>query len=253
MEIKPKRSAKYLSVNETVTDRYRVQHEIGKGGGGVVFQALDLLSGRTVALKVACKGKSTLGWEWQIDTAMKSAGRPGLFLDMVTTSRISVLIMNRYDGDLMDVIDGPKMSSEFLMHAAQRMLEQLHALHQCDFVHRDVKPSNFLHMKDSNGNKDPHSIVLTDYGCAAKYMEALGPTKKRHVDLEPSGPFSGSAMYASRRQLRQLNCSRADDMESFAYLLLSLFGCPVPPQIAKFIYEVGDLKFDQHPEYLLSF
>ena len=106
-------------------------------------------------------------------------------------------------------------------------------IHRCGFIHRDVKPENFLVGLDSDTGMN--TIYLIDFGLARRYryrrdgqMEHI--PFKFVVDSHRFYPQScrtdkslvGTARYASRNSHNAYELSRRDDLESMCYVLVYL-------------------------------
>jgi len=86
------------------------------------------------------------------------------------------------------------------------LVDSLQRLHEAGYVHRDVRPANFL-LRDDTASSDQSSIRLIDYGYAVKAGTTI--------------PFAGTLTYASCALQTQLESGQemttpaaADDLES---------------------------------------
>jgi len=90
-------------------------------------------------------------------------------------------------------------------------------LHQCGFIHRDIKPQNIVLglEKKQASNK----IYLIDFGLASQYLNENGqhikPTKNYNSVV-------GTALFASINAHQGCEISRKDDIESLMYTLIYL-------------------------------
>lgn len=70
------------------------------------------------------------------------------------------------------------------------MIQRLEFLHNNHFIHRDMKPDNFLvgHGKKSN------IIYVIDFGLAKRYRD---PKTGEHIPYKDNKSLTGTARYAS--------------------------------------------------------
>lgn len=93
-------------------------------------------------------------------------------------------------------------------------LDILERIHDKGFVHRDIKPDNFLF-----GLENKTQLYLIDFGLTKCYLDAHG----KHQALTSIQNIVGSKNYASLHVHAMKEPSRRDDLESFVYVLLFLF------------------------------
>jgi casein kinase 1 len=104
---------------------------------------------------------------------------------------------------------------------ADQMITALEYLHKKSFLHRDVKPDNFL---IGQGNRASQLFVI-DFGLSKKYRN---PETHEHIGLATGKSLTGTARYASINALKGLEQSRRDDMEALGYCFLYLLAGSLP-------------------------
>ena len=97
---------------------------------------------------------------------------------------------------------------------ALQCIDRLEYIHSKNIIHRDIKPHNFL-----IGRKDPKIIYLIDFGFAHKYRSSR---TGKHIKFRITNFICGSLKFISFNGNRTYELSRRDDLESLAYMLISL-------------------------------
>jgi len=73
---------------------------------------------------------------------------------------------------------------------ADQMLSNLEYIHFKNYVHRDVKPENFL----IGAGKKSHIIYTIDFGLSKRFRDSR---THDHIPLKEGKPLIGTARYAS--------------------------------------------------------
>mmetsp|Transcript_13578 Transcript_13578/g.21197 ORF Transcript_13578/g.21197 Transcript_13578/m.21197 type:complete len:201 (+) Transcript_13578:451-1053(+) len=96
-------------------------------------------------------------------------------------------------------------------------------MHKQLFIHRDVKPDNFL-----MGLGDKSSILhVVDMGLAKRYID---PVTNQHLAFRDDKSLTGTARYASVHAHKGEELSRRDDFEAIGYVLVYLYTGYLPWQ-----------------------
>merc|ERR1711899_72389 len=96
---------------------------------------------------------------------------------------------------------------------ADQMISRIEYIHGKNFLHRDIKPDNFLMGLGKKGNL----VYIIDFGLAKKYRDAR---THQHITYRENKNLTGTARYASINTHLGIEQSRRDDMESLGYILM---------------------------------
>ncbi|MFB6720596.1 protein kinase [Kribbella sp. NPDC056345] len=144
-----------------VAGRYRLEEELGQGGMGAVWRAVDLELGREVSLKRAIAGSAgQIRREAKVGAGILHPNVVAVF-DTVVDGDQRWLVTEYVQAMSLDRIiesGGPLPEARVLTIGAQ-LATALVAIHERGIVHRDIKPANVLVTDDD-------VVKLTDLGIA---------------------------------------------------------------------------------------
>ncbi|WP_150130538.1 serine/threonine-protein kinase, partial [Streptomyces sp. 150FB] len=176
--------------------RYRVVDQLGRGGMGIVWRAVDEVLGREVAVKelrtfTDAAGPELADLRVRMQREARAAARirhPGVVAvhDVAEQDGRPVIVMELIDGPSLDDVLARRGTIDPREAAAigAKVMEALGAAHRAGVLHRDVKPGNVL--LDNDGR-----VVLTDFGIAA----IDDPGDGSSTNLTRSGELVGSLDY----------------------------------------------------------
>lgn len=119
-----------------------------------------------------------------------------------------------------------KLNLQTTIHFGEQMVNRLEYLHSKSYIHRDVKPNNFL-LGKYNRKFDDDRVYVIDFGLSKKYIDER---TKKHYDYNECSKFVGTPRYASINTHKGIRQSRRDDLESVAYILIYFLNGELPWQ-----------------------
>ncbi|NEA31739.1 serine/threonine-protein kinase [Streptomyces sp. SID13031] len=144
-----------------VAGRYRLEEELGQGGMGAVWRAVDLELGREVSLKRAIAGGAgQIRREARVGAGVLHPNVVAVF-DTVVDGDVQWLVTEYVQAMSLDRIieAGGPLSEARVLTIGAKLATALVAIHERGIVHRDIKPANVLVTDDD-------VVKLTDLGIA---------------------------------------------------------------------------------------
>lgn len=196
--------------------RYNIIGELGQGAMGTVYKAVDPLIDRVVAIKtinlsLALDEKDE--YESRFYQEAKAAGRlshPNIvtIYDVGKTDDIAYIAMEFLQGrELRDILnDGKRMPVEQVINVVAQVAQGLAYAHEYGIVHRDVKPSNIMIVRDGH-------VKITDFGIARMASAAV---------RTQTGMVLGSPKYMSPEQVVGQMTDQRSDIFSLGVMLYEM-------------------------------
>jgi Tol biopolymer transport system component len=211
--------------------QYRLVEQIGAGGMGVVWKAVDTTLDREVAIKVlpdavAVDAERVARFEREAKLlASLNHAHIATIHGFHRTDDALFLVMELVEGrDLAQVLrDGP-LPTEQALRLALQIVDGLQAAHDSGVVHRDLKPANIQLTVDGK-------VKILDLGLAKAFEPDLASgSGDQRLSLSPTmtsagtvaGMLLGTAAYMSPEQARGHIADRRSDLWAFGCVLYEM-------------------------------
>jgi serine/threonine protein kinase/TPR repeat protein len=190
--------------------RYVIKGELGKGAMGAVYEAVDPMIGRTVALKVLLSNMAdedeAKSLEDRLFREASSAGRlahPGIVtvFDVGKEGEMAFIAMERVEGPtLQQMMKERKIDRQQTLEILRQAAAAMDYAHAEGIIHRDIKPANIMLHKGAQAK-------IADFGIAK--VSAMS-------QLTVAGTILGTPSYMSPEQIQNLTLTGTSDQFSLA-------------------------------------
>jgi eukaryotic-like serine/threonine-protein kinase len=206
-----------LEAGAVLAGRFEIVRHIAEGGMALVYEAIDRMSGQTVALKIP-----KLPFRRRLLAELQSAlevTHPNLCrvhaihrAEMPSGASFDFLTMEYLDGQTLaqKLATGPAPSLEEAAEIARQICAGLAEAHDRDVVHGDLKPGNIILTKHKSGRP---RAVITDFGLA--HISLATP-------MEAAPSLRGTPDFIAPELWRGATPSKASDIYALGVILYVL-------------------------------
>ncbi|CAK9140606.1 unnamed protein product [Ilex paraguariensis] len=214
-------------MDHVVGGKFKLGRKIGSGSFGELYLGVNIQSGEEVAIKLeSVKTKHPqLHYESKIYMLLQGGtGIPNLKWFGVEVE-YNVMVIDLLGPSLEDLFNycNRTFSLKTVLMLADQLINRVEYMHSRGFLHRDIKPDNFLMGLGRKANQ----VYVIDFGLAKKYRDLQ---THKHIPYRENKNLTGTARYASVNTHLGVEQSRRDDLESLGYVLMYLLRGSLPWQ-----------------------
>lgn len=214
-------------MDHVIGGKFKLGRKIGSGSFGELYLGVNIVSGEEVAIKLEpVKTKHPqLHYESKLYMLLQGGnGIPHLKWFGVE-GEYNVMVIDLLGPSLEDLFNycNRKFTLKTVLMIADQMVNRVEYMHSRGFLHRDIKPDNFLMGLGRKANQ----VYIIDYGLGKKYRDFQ---THKHIPYREHKNLTGTARYASVNTHLGIEQSRRDDLESLGYVLVYFLRGSLPWQ-----------------------
>jgi predicted Ser/Thr protein kinase len=190
-DVVAERDALLAQLRHELADEYEVERELGRGGMGVVFKAVEIELGRPVALKVLPPGlgQGAAAERFRREARLAAALDHPSIIPIYRVGRVAgtyYFAMKLIEGRALDEIIEAQgaLPLQVILAILRSTTSALAFAHDRGIVHRDIKGGNILIDRDGR-------VMISDFGIARAGQEKT---------LTAQGAMMGTPYYMSPEQ-----------------------------------------------------
>ncbi|CAL9023483.1 unnamed protein product [Prunus brigantina] len=214
-------------MEHVIAGKFKLGRKIGSGSFGELYLGVNVQTGEEVAVKLE-PGKTKhpqLHYESKLYMLLQGGtGIPHLKWFGVEGD-YNIMVIDLLGPSLEDLFNycNRKFTLKTVLMLADQLINRVEYMHSRGFLHRDIKPDNFLMGLGRKANQ----VYAIDFGLAKKYRDLQ---THRHIPYRENKNLTGTARYASVNTHLGIEQSRRDDLESLGYVLMYFLRGSLPWQ-----------------------
>ncbi|ELP83441.1 casein kinase, putative [Entamoeba invadens IP1] len=218
-----------------IANRYKLVKKLGSGSFGDIYMGVNSFNEEE---EVAIKMESTkarclqLRYEYNLYKVLMENGESGTKATGIPFVKWwgmqddwNLMVMELLGPSLEDLFTycERKFTLKTTVMIADQCIKRIQEVHDRLFIHRDIKPDNFVMGMKQMSN----TVYVIDFGLSKKYRD--NKTMKHIKDAEDKA-FIGTVRYASINNHKGHEQSRRDDLEALGYMFVYFMKGSLPWQ-----------------------
>ncbi|RDX94337.1 Casein kinase 1-like protein 6 [Mucuna pruriens] len=214
-------------MDHVIAGKFKLGRKIGSGSFGELYIAVNIQTGEEVAVKLEPVKTKHPQLHYESKLYMLLQGGTGIphLKWFGVEGDYNVMAIDLLGPSLEDLFNycNRKLTLKSVLMLADQLINRVEYMHSRGFLHRDIKPDNFLMGLGRKANQ----VYIIDYGLAKKYRDLQ---THRHIPYRENKNLTGTARYASINTHLGIEQSRRDDLESLGYVLMYFLRGSLPWQ-----------------------
>ena len=207
----------------TLAGRWRIEHELGRGGMGIVYAVVHADIGKRAALKIlhrrlfaSSRHRDRVLTEARVVNQIEHPSIVDIFDTGTLPDGLSYIVMERLDGESLAAhATTTKILPDEAIAILIEICDALDAAHGVGVLHRDLKLENVFLVPDPLAPAGPPRVKLLDWGIAKVLANEVSATL--------DGQLAGTPQYVSPEHARGQTLTPKSDIYSLGVMAYQLF------------------------------
>ncbi|VAI58594.1 unnamed protein product [Triticum turgidum subsp. durum] len=195
-------------MEHVIGGKFKLGRKIGSGSFGELYLGVNIQSGEEVAIKLESVKSRHPQLHYESKLYMLLQGGMGIphLKWFGVDGEYNVMVIDLLGPSLEDLFNfcNRKFTLKTVLLLADQMIARVEYMHSRGFLHRDIKPDNFL----MGLGRKASQVYVIDYGLAKKYRDLQ---THKHIPYRENKNLTGTARYASVNTHLGVEQSRRDD------------------------------------------
>ncbi|VAI47091.1 unnamed protein product [Triticum turgidum subsp. durum] len=195
-------------MEHVIGGKFKLGRKIGSGSFGELYLGVNIQSSEEVAIKLESVKSRHPQLHYESKLYMLLQGGMGIphLKWFGVDGEYNVMVIDLLGPSLEDLFNycNRKFTLKTVLLLADQMIARVEYMHSRGFLHRDIKPDNFL----MGLGRKASQVYVIDYGLAKKYRDLQ---THKHIPYRENKNLTGTARYASVNTHLGVEQSRRDD------------------------------------------
>ncbi|KVH94259.1 Protein kinase, ATP binding site-containing protein [Cynara cardunculus var. scolymus] len=209
-------------MDHVVGGKFKLGRKIGSGSFGELYLGVNIQSGEEVAIKLV------------LTSILDHSGIPNLKWFGVETE-YNIMVIDLLGPSLEDLFNycSRKFTLKTVLMLADQLINRVEYMHARGFLHRDIKPDNFLMGLGRKANQ----VYVIDFGLAKKYRDL-----QTHKHIPYSLPWQGLKAGNKKQKYDKIS-------EKKMFTPIEVLCKSYPSEFISYFHYCRSLRFEDKPDY----
>uniref|UniRef100_A0A0E0EYV7 non-specific serine/threonine protein kinase n=1 Tax=Oryza meridionalis TaxID=40149 RepID=A0A0E0EYV7_9ORYZ len=237
-------------MEQVVGGKFKLGRKIGSGSFGELYLGVNIHNGEEVGIKLESVRSKHPQLHYESKVYMQMQGGNGIphMKWYGVAGEHNVMVIDLLGPSLEDLFNScnRKFSLKTVLMLADQIINRVEYMHSKGFIHRDIKPDNFLIGLGRKANQ----VYIIDYGLAKKYKDLQ---THKHIPYRENKNLTGTARYASVNThlgIAGTKKQKYDRISEKKMLTPAEVLCKsYPSEFTSYFHYCRSLRFEDRPDY----